>query len=163
MWSCHQGICDYECTYLAYLKYMWYVVLLTHTYTHTCVCRIHKHTIHTCLCMHVDTHTHTHTHTTYTHNTHITHTETNRHTHTYTHTHTHTYTHSTCTHTKHCTLLGVQVTAGLGFFSVFRSSNLVKTVTPCSISFSFLAGAWWDSEIETWIIENTHRQTHTYT
>ena len=26
--------------------------------------------------------------------------------------------------------------------------NLVKIVTPCSISFSFLAGPWWDSEME---------------
>ena len=34
-------------------------------------------------------------------------------------------------------------------FSVFRSFNLVKIVTPCSISFSFLAGPWWNSEIET--------------
>ena len=33
-------------------------------------------------------------------------------------------------------------------FSVFRSFNLVKIVTPCSISFGFLAGPWWDSEIE---------------
>ena len=37
------------------------------------------------------------------------------------------------------------LTAGVGFF-VFRSFNLVKIVTPCSISFGFLAGPWWDSE-----------------
>ena len=37
--------------------------------------------------------------------------------------------------------------AGLGF-SAFRSFNLVKIVTPCSISFGFLADPWWDSEIE---------------
>ena len=33
------------------------------------------------------------------------------------------------------------------FSSAFRSFNLVKIVTPCSISFGFLAGLWWDSEI----------------
>ena len=32
------------------------------------------------------------------------------------------------------------VTAGLRFLSAFRSFNLVKIVTPCSISFSFLVG-----------------------
>ena len=55
-----------------------------------------------------------------------------------------------------CMLLRVQVTTGLGFFSVFRSFNLVKIVTPCSKSFSFLAGPWWDSKIE-----NTIKHKHT--
>ena len=53
--------------------------------------------------------------------------------------------HGTC---LDCTLLGVQVTTGMGFFSVFRSFNTVKIVTPCSISFGFLAGPGWDSEME---------------
>ena len=35
-----------------------------------------------------------------------------------------------------------------GFFSAFMLFNLVKRVTPCSISFGYLAGPWWDSEIE---------------
>ena len=35
-----------------------------------------------------------------------------------------------------------------GIFSVFRSFNSVKVVTPCSTSFGFLAGPWWDSETE---------------
>ena len=43
-----------------------------------------------------------------------------------------------------CTLPGVQVTTDFSF--AFRSFNLVKIVTPCSISFSFLAGPWWNSK-----------------
>ena len=35
--------------------------------------------------------------------------------------------------------------------SAFRSFNIVKIVTPCSISFGFLAGPKWDSDSE---IEN---------
>ena len=33
-------------------------------------------------------------------------------------------------------------------YHVVSALNLVKIVTPCSISFGFLAGPWWDSEIE---------------
>ena len=57
-----------------------------------------------------------------------------------------------------CTLLAVQVTAGLGFFSAFTSFNLVKIVTPCSINFGFLAGPWWDSEIEADPVDIVHHE-----
>ena len=53
-----------------------------------------------------------------------------------------------CSTSLDCTLLGVQVTAGLGFFCV-QAIYIVKIVTPSYISFDFLAGPYWDSELET--------------
>ena len=55
----------------------------------------------------------------------------------------------------HSKILAKSIKLRLGFksllgwdFSEFRSFNLVKIVTPCCISFGFLAGPLGDSEIE---------------
>ena len=46
---------------------------------------------------------------------------------------------------NHATVMGKDCKTGYHVVSAF---NLVKIVTPCSISFGIFAGPWWDSEIE---------------
>ena len=55
-----------------------------------------------------------------------------------------------------CTLLGVQVTAGLGLFYV-QVNYFVNIVTPCSTDFGLLAGPWWDSEMEKDLIKSLQK------